>query len=51
MDVVALAQHGVNYAVAALGTATTEEQLQTLFRTVKEVVCCYDGDRAGRDAA
>jgi len=51
MDVVALAQHGVDYAVAALGTATTPEQLQTLFRTVKEVICCYDGDRAGREAA
>lgn len=51
MDVVALAQHGVNYAVASLGTSTTSEQLQTLFRTVKEVICCYDGDRAGRDAA
>lgn len=51
MDVVALAQHGINYAVASLGTSTTPEQLQTLFRTVKEVICCYDGDRAGRDAA
>ncbi len=51
MDVVALAQHGVDYAVASLGTSTTEEQLNTLFRTVKEVICCYDGDRAGRDAA
>ena len=51
MDVVALAQHGVDYAVASLGTATTPEQLQTLFRTVKEVICCYDGDRAGREAA
>jgi len=51
MDVVALAQHGVDYAVASLGTATTPEQLQTLFRTVKEIICCYDGDRAGRDAA
>ncbi|MCW8834273.1 MAG: DNA primase [Colwellia sp.] len=51
MDVVALAQHGVDYAVASLGTATTAEQLQTMFRTVKEVICCYDGDRAGRDAA
>ena len=51
MDVVALAQHGVDYAVASLGTATTSEQLQTMFRTVKEVICCYDGDRAGRDAA
>lgn len=51
MDVVALAQHGVDYAVASLGTATTVEQLQTLFRTVNEVICCYDGDRAGKDAA
>ena len=51
MDVVALAQHGVDYAVASLGTSTTSEQLQTLFRTVKDVICCYDGDRAGRDAA
>jgi DNA primase len=51
MDVVALAQHGVDYAVASLGTATTFEQLQTLFRTVPDVICCYDGDRAGRDAA
>jgi len=51
MDVVALAQHGVGYAVASLGTATTFEQLQTLFRTVPEVICCYDGDRAGREAA
>lgn len=51
MDVVALAQHGIDYAVASLGTATTFEQLQTLFRTVPEVICCYDGDRAGREAA
>ncbi|TKB47169.1 DNA primase [Thalassotalea mangrovi] len=51
MDVVALAQHDIPYAVASLGTSTTVEQLQTLFRTVKEVICCYDGDRAGRDAA
>ncbi|GAA0811391.1 DNA primase [Colwellia asteriadis] len=51
MDVVALAQHGVDYAVASLGTATTFEQLQTLFRTVNDVVCCYDGDKAGRGAA
>ncbi len=51
MDVVALAQFDINYAVASLGTATTSEQLQTLFRSVPEVICCYDGDRAGRDAA
>ena len=51
MDVVALAQAGIDYAVASLGTATTTEQLQRLFRTSNRVVCCYDGDRAGRDAA
>lgn len=51
MDVVALAQFGVDYAVASLGTATTSEQIQLLFRTTEQVICCYDGDRAGRDAA
>ncbi|WP_440055054.1 DNA primase [Pseudoalteromonas sp. T1lg65] len=51
MDVVALAEHGVDYAVAALGTATTAEHMQTLFRNTDNVICCYDGDRAGRDAA
>ncbi|MDG2939967.1 DNA primase [Bisgaard Taxon 10/6] len=51
MDVVALAQFGVNYAVASLGTATTPEQIQLVFRAAEQVVCCYDGDRAGRAAA
>ena len=51
MDVVALAQHGVSYAVASLGTSTTAEQIQLMFRNSGEIVCCYDGDRAGRDAA
>lgn len=51
MDVVSLAQFGVNYAVASLGTATTPEQLQQTFRVTEQVVCCYDGDRAGREAA
>lgn len=51
MDVVALAQFGVNYAVASLGTATTAEQIQLLFRTTEQAICCYDGDRAGREAA
>lgn len=51
MDVVALAQYGVTNAVAALGTAATPEHLQMLFRQTKQVVCCFDGDRAGRDAA
>jgi DNA primase len=51
MDVVALAQFGIDYAVASLGTATTPEHIQMLFRATTEVVCCYDGDRAGREAA
>ncbi|MDP2486685.1 DNA primase [Pseudoalteromonas marina] len=51
MDVVALAEKEIEYAVAALGTATTSEHMHTLFRTTDKVICCYDGDRAGRDAA
>ncbi len=51
MDVVALAQAGIRYAVATLGTATTPEHLDRLFRTTKEVVFCFDGDKAGRRAA
>lgn len=51
MDVVALAQFGVDYAVASLGTSTTGDHLQLLFRQTNTVVCCYDGDRAGREAA
>jgi DNA primase len=51
MDVVSLHQAGVSYAVATLGTATTPEHLQRIFRLVGEVVFCFDGDRAGRAAA
>jgi len=51
MDVVSLAQQGISYAVAALGTATTQDHMQMLFRQTRKVICCYDGDRAGRDAA
>jgi DNA primase len=51
MDVVALAQFDINYAVGTLGTATTREHLERLYRTVPEVVFCFDGDRAGREAA
>ena len=51
MDVVALAQFGLDYAVATLGTATTRDHLERLFRYVPEVVFCFDGDRAGREAA
>ncbi|OOR99828.1 DNA primase [Haemophilus paracuniculus] len=51
MDVVALAQFGIDNAVASLGTATTGEQIQLMFRCTEQVICCYDGDRAGREAA
>lgn len=51
MDVIALAQFGISYAVATLGTATTPEHLQVLLRSAPELVFCFDGDRAGRAAA
>ena len=51
MDVVALSQHGIDYAVAALGTATTPYHVQKLLRQTDNVVFCFDGDNAGRKAA
>jgi DNA primase len=51
MDVVMLAQHGVENAVATLGTATTPLHVQKLLRQVDEIVFCFDGDAAGRKAA
>jgi DNA primase len=51
MDVVALAQHGVENAVATLGTATTPFHLAKLLRLADNVVFCFDGDAAGRKAA
>ncbi len=51
MDVVALAQYDVDYSVASLGTSTTGDHIQLLFRQTNTVVCCYDGDRAGKEAA
>ena len=51
MDVVALAQHGVEYAVATLGTATTPTHVGKLLRQTDELVFCFDGDAAGRRAA
>jgi DNA primase len=51
MDVVALSQFEVNNAVATLGTATTDDHLEKLFRAAPEVTFCFDGDRAGREAA
>ena len=51
MDTVALAQFGIRYGVATLGTAITRDHLEKIFRVVPEVVFCFDGDRAGREAA
>ncbi len=51
MDVVALVQHGIEYAVATLGTATTAVHVQKLLRHSDEVVFCFDGDAAGQRAA
>ena len=51
MDVMALAQHGIESAVATLGTATSASHVQKLLRQTDEVVFCFDGDAAGRKAA
>lgn len=51
MDVVSLAQHGITWSVATLGTATTEHHLERIFKLVPEVIFCFDGDNAGRQAA
>ena len=51
MDVVRLHQAGITYALATLGTATTQEHLHKIFRLTSELVFCFDGDRAGLQAA
>ena len=51
MDVIALAQNGIHYSVATLGTATSANHLRILFKSTPEVVFCFDGDNAGREAA
>lgn len=51
MDVVALAQYGIHYAVATLGTAVSKAHLELLFRFSSELVFCFDGDAAGQQAA
>ncbi|MGZ4954164.1 MAG: DNA primase [Methylobacter sp.] len=51
MDVIALAQFGIHYAVATLGTAASQAHLDLLFRLSPELVFCFDGDKAGREAA
>ncbi len=51
MDVVMLAQHGISYAVGALGTATTADHIRLLKQESHEILFCFDGDDAGREAA
>ncbi len=51
MDVVMLTQKGINYAVATLGTAATTQHVERLLRSANEIIFCFDGDQAGRNAA
>jgi DNA primase len=51
MDVIALARHGIDFSVATLGTATTSDHLSRLFRLTENIDFCFDGDRAGKQAA
>ncbi|EGZ47270.1 DNA primase [Neisseria wadsworthii] len=51
MDVVALAQFGIGYSVASLGTSTTSEHVKLLMRQTDSIYFCFDGDAAGRKAA
>jgi len=51
MDVIALHQQGITNVVATLGTATTPAHLQVLSRSADTIVFCFDGDKAGKDAA
>jgi len=51
LDVIALAQFGATYAVAALGTALTADHIRKLYRVTQKLVLCFDGDKAGRRAA
>ena len=51
MDVIALAQYGVDNAVATLGTAVTKQHLEKLYRAANRLIFCFDGDEAGKKAA
>ena len=51
LDVIALAQFGINYSVATLGTSTNKRHIERIFRLCPEVIFCFDGDQAGRTAA
>ena len=51
MDVIALHQAGIKNVVATLGTAVTQENLTQCFKYTNEIICCFDGDKAGENAA
>lgn len=51
IDVITLTQFGINYAVASLGTSITTHHIQSLYNITNKIICCYDGDDAGRNAA
>lgn len=51
LDVISLTQFGISNAVATLGTAFSDKHVEVLFRTVPEIILCFDGDKAGREAA
>ncbi|MEE9451292.1 MAG: DNA primase [Gammaproteobacteria bacterium] len=51
MDVIMLAQYGINNAIATLGTTTSQEHLKLLSRYCKHIIFCFDGDNAGQKAA
>ncbi|MFK8028038.1 MAG: DNA primase [Gammaproteobacteria bacterium] len=51
MDVVALSQNNIKNCIATLGTATTAQNVRNLLRFSTDLIFCFDGDRAGRDAA
>jgi len=51
MDVVALSRHGIDFSIATLGTATTSDHLDRIFRLTDNVIFSFDGDRAGKAAA
>lgn len=51
IDVISLTQFGINYAVSPLGTSTTKKHIELLFKITDTIICCYDGDLAGKKAA
>lgn len=51
IDVLSLNQFGIKYAVSTLGTSTSKNHIKTLFFYTNNIICCYDGDDAGKNAS